>query len=119
MNSATSAMYAGLDQMIARATTVEKKDRAEQKPQPKPVGNAEKQRIVPSEPKPLALYRKQTFCLGEDELKFLEHAQQTMQTQHKHAVFKNEILRCALELLAKDFDINKDRSFLVRKFVRR
>ena len=119
MNSAVPAMYAGLDQMIARSTTVDKADRPEKKPEHKPVDNPEKQRLVPTEPKPLALYRKQTFCLGADELRFMEHIQETMQAQYKHEVFKNEIVRCALELLAKDFEINKDKSFLVRKFVRR
>ena len=119
MNNAVPTMYAGLDQMIARSTTVDKRDRTQKKPEHKAVDNAEQQRLVPSEPKPLALYRKQTFYLGEDELRFMEQAQQTMQTQYKHEVFKNEIVRCALELLAKDFAINKDKSFLVRKFVRR
>ena len=119
MNNAVPAMYAGLDQMIARSTTVDKADRPEKKPEHKSGDSTEKQRLVPSEPKPLALYRKQTFYLGEDELRFLQQAQQTMQTQYTHEVFKNEIVRCALELLAKDFEINKDKSFLVRKFVRR
>jgi len=119
MNNATPAMYAGLDQMIVRATTVDKKDRAQKKAEGKARDDSEKQRLVPSEPKPLALYRKQTFYLGEDELRFLEQARQTMQEQYQRQVFKNELVRAALELLAKDFEINKDRSFLVRKFARR
>jgi hypothetical protein len=119
MSDATPAMYAGLDQMIARATTVDKKERPQNKPERETTDDAEKAHAVPSEPKPLALYRKQTFYLGADELRFIEHAQETMQAQYKHEVFKNDLVRAALELLAKDFAINKDKSFLVRKFVRR
>jgi len=102
-----------------RATTVDTKERPKKKTEATAVDNAEKQRLVPSEPKPLALYRKQTFYLGQDELRFLEQARQTMQEQYQRQVFKNELVRAALELLTKDFEINKDKSFLVRKFVRR
>ena len=119
MSDATPAMYAGLDQMIARATTPGKKDRPEKKPETKTPESAVKQPLVPSEPKALAFYRKQTFYLGAEELRFIEHAQETMQAQYKHEVHKNDLIRAALELLAKDFEINKDKSFLVRKFVRR
>jgi len=119
MSDAAPAMYAGLDQMIARATTVERKARPQKKPDAKTEGKADQRPLVPSEPKPLAFYRKQTFYLGEEDLRFMEHAQQAMQEQYKHEVFKNELVRAALELLAKDFELNKDKSFLVRKFVRR
>ena len=119
MSDVVPDMYAGLDQMIARSTAVApgaKQPRPKQKAGPaaeKPVP------LTPDEPKPLAFYRKQTFYLGAEDLNFLEQAQDAMQAQYKHEVFKNELVRAALELLAKDFEINKDKSFLVRKFVRR
>ena len=68
---------------------------------------------LPTQPE---LYRKQTFELGEVELNFLEDAKTACRQSFRFRMTKNEIVRTALEFLAKDFLANKQTSFLVRKF---
>ena len=67
----------------------------------------------PDPPRKQRLYRKQTFELSKEELEFLEEAKFQLRELE---VTKNEIVRTALELLTKDYQGNKETSFLVRKF---
>lgn len=67
----------------------------------------------PDVPQKHRLYRKQTFEFSKEELDFLEKAKFHLR---ELGVTKNEIVRTALELLNKDYQANKETSFLVRKF---
>ena len=77
---------------------------------------AQEASLEPDLPTKPELYRKQTFEFSEAELEFLEDAKTTCRRRFGFHVTKNEIARTALELLAKDFQTNKETSFLVRKF---
>jgi hypothetical protein len=67
----------------------------------------------PDVPRRHRLGRKQTFEFSKGELDFLD---ETKFQLRELGVTKNEIVRTALELLAKDYVANKETSFLVRKF---
>ena len=72
--------------------------------------------LEPDLPTKPELYRKQTFEFSEAELEFLEEAKTTCRRRFGFRVAKNEMVRTALEFLAKDFRVNQETSFLVRKF---
>jgi hypothetical protein len=67
----------------------------------------------PDVPRRRRLGRKQTFEFNKRELDFLDEVKFQLR---ELGVTKNEIVRTALELLAKDYEANKETSFLVRKF---
>ena len=74
-------------------------------------------RLVPFEPEAprrQLLRRKQTFELSKGELDFLDEVKFQLR---ELGVTKNEVIRTGLELLAKDYQANKETSFLVRKFI--
>lgn len=142
MTEATPDLYTGLDQIIAKptkpATAPEAKpetaenvagglDAAEEsngkkktteQPQTE-VGTALVRRLDPDPPEALELYRKQTLQFGPKELDTIQRIQQVMSNKHHRETTKNDLVRAAVEFLAKDFDAHSDDSFLVRKFVRR
>jgi hypothetical protein len=64
----------------------------------------------------LKFWRKQTFEFSKEELDFLNEVKFHLR---ELGVTKNKVVRTALELLAKDYQANKEVSFLVRKFTRR
>jgi hypothetical protein len=68
----------------------------------------------PEAPRRQLLRRKQTFELSQGELDFLDEVKFQLR---ELGVTKNEVIRTALELLAKDYQTNKETSFLVRKFI--
>jgi hypothetical protein len=68
----------------------------------------------PEAPRRQLLRRKQTFELSKGELDFLDEVKFQLR---ELSVTKNEVIRTALELLAKDYQANKETSFLVRKFI--
>jgi hypothetical protein len=68
----------------------------------------------PEAPRRQLLRRKQTFELSQGELDFLDEVKFQLR---ELAVTKNEVIRTGLELLSKDYQANKETSFLVRKFI--
>ena len=74
--------------------------------------------LQPDLPDNPEFYRKQTFEFSEGELDFLDEAKLTCKRKYRFRVTKNELVRTALEMLSKDFEQNKETSFLVRKFAR-
>jgi hypothetical protein len=68
----------------------------------------------PDAPRKQLLRRKQTFELSQGELDFLDEVKFQLRELD---VTKNEVIRTALELLSKDYQANKETSFLVRKFI--
>ena len=82
-------------------------------PEPAPTIEAR----IPFDPEPPHhrgdYYKKNTFELYEAEVNFLRQARFDLDPL---GVTKNAIVQTALELLAKDYQVNKETSFLVRKF---
>ena len=72
--------------------------------------------LEPDSPSLPDMYRKQTFEFGEQELAFLDDVKLDCKREYGIRVTKNQIIRAALELLRKEFEENKETSFLVRKF---
>jgi len=68
----------------------------------------------PEAPRRQLIRRKQTFELSQGELDFLDEVKFQLR---ELGVTKNEMIRTALELLSKDYQANKETSFLVRKFI--
>ena len=60
--------------------------------------------------------RKQTFELTRAELDFMDKAKFELRAL---GVTKNEMVLTGLELLAKDYNANRKRSYLYRKFASR
>lgn len=134
--------YSGLDQLIAKPT------RAETSPVQSPQEN-DAERVIPSQsrhqaedlqkkrtpepnadtnlvrrldpdpPDTLELYRKQTIYFGPKEIEAILRLQAAMTDVHDQEISKIDIVRAAIELLLKDFELHKADSFFVRKFVRR
>jgi hypothetical protein len=144
MTPQPTALYAGLDQMIAKptrnglleASEVPKVTEPEpvkrsaagvedsrQAPVPAPetetpTGVSLTRRLDPEQPDSPALYRKQTLQFGARDLEAVQRLQQAMAARGNE-VAKNDLVRAAVEFLAKDFDAQQDDSYFVRKFVRR
>ena len=135
-------LYNGLDQLIAKPT----KEDPVTAPQEEPAPPAESpallddrphvnqtgeqahssdgegnlvRRLEPDLPDAPDLYRKQTLQFGPKELDAIRTMQQGMSERHNQTLSKNDLVRAAVEFLAKDFAMHKDASFLARKFVRR
>ena len=72
--------------------------------------------LEPDAPNKPEFYRKQTFEFSESELDFLDEAKLKCKKRYGFRVTKAEIVRTALEFLGKDFQGNKETSFLARKF---
>ncbi len=70
----------------------------------------------PAPPSRQRLYRKQTFAFNETDMDFLDTVKFELR---ELGVTKNEIVRAGIELLARDYQGNKETSFLVRKFGRK
>jgi hypothetical protein len=75
--------------------------------------------LEPDVPDAPDLYRKQTINFGPEDLESVHKMQQALRDEHDQEISKQDIVRAAIELLVKDFDLHKENSFLVRKFVRR
>lgn len=71
---------------------------------------------LPTLPIPSTAYRKQTFEIPVTAYDLLEDVKIACRRQYGVSVTKNEIVLIALELMAQDFQENKQTSFLVRKF---
>jgi hypothetical protein len=144
MSEATPNLYAGLDQMVAKPTKTESvavpaqalseearkeaivpghgngqaKEEKKTAVLLEPDGNLVRQ-LEPDLPDALDLYRKQTINFGPEDLESVHKMQQALRDEHDQEISKQDIVRAAIELLVKDFDLHKEDSFLMRKFVRR
>jgi hypothetical protein len=144
MTAQSTGLYTGLDQIIAKPTrppatepgdvhqlsTPEAAKAVPSLPEPSKAqketagpldtasGASFARRLEPDPPEALPLYRKQTLQFGPKELETVQRLQQAMAAR-QHEISKNDLVRAALEFLAKDFTAQKDDSYLVRKFVRR
>ena len=104
--------------------TPEKQGNKETRKQPSPSrvqgdGQSGKATPVPFAPEPLQgkpMTRKQTFELTRAELDFMDKAKFELRAL---GVTKNEMVLTGLELLAKDYNANRKRSYLYRKFASR
>lgn len=139
MSEAAPNLYTGLDQLIAKPTRTERATVpmpvVEASPDATPAnGEADKQNNMPVSPEtpgnlvrqlepdpPDApdLYRKQTINFGPEDLESVHKMQQALRDEHDQETSKQDIVRAGIELLVKDFDLHKEDSFLMRKFVRR
>jgi hypothetical protein len=144
MTPQPAALYAGLDQMITKPTRNSTRDvtavdvHSESEPEKSisagteeagqaavpapatetPTGVSLTRRLDPEPPDSPALYRKQTLQFGARDLETVENLQQAMAARGCE-VAKNDLVRAAVEFLAKDFEAQQDNSYFVRKFVRR
>jgi hypothetical protein len=144
MTPQPAALYAGLDQMITKPTRNSARDvpaadvhtesetekpitagtaGARQTVAPNqetdtPTGVSLARRLEPEPPDSPALYRKQTLQFGARDLEAVQTLQKAMAARG-HEVAKNDLVRAAVEFLAKDFEAQQDNSYFVRKFVRR
>ena len=143
MSEATPNLYAGLDQMVAKPTKTESvavpaqapTEEVQEATTPTPRnGPPEKQKetavhpetemnlvrqLEPDLPDAPDLYRKQTINFGPEDLESVHKMQQALHDGDDQEISKQDIVRAAIELLVKDFDLHKEDSFLMRKFVRR
>ncbi len=87
---------------------------ASQEARPKQETPARPVPFEPEAPRRQLLRRKQTFEFSKGELDFLDEVKFQLR---ELGVTKNEVIRTALELLSKDYQANKETSFLVRKFI--
>jgi len=69
--------------------------------------------FIPDKPQRPKLTKKQTFEFGQTELDFLDQAKYELR---ESKVTKNDVVLTALELLKKDYQQNKETSFLGNKF---
>lgn len=143
MTARPAALYAGLDQLIARPTRKESAAASAfpVPPEPEPekanttseeIGKAPVRteeaespanlrtvrQLDPEPPDSPALYRKQTPQFGPGDLAAAERLQAAMVTRGGQ-VGKNDLIRAAVEFLAKDYEAHQDDSYLVRKFIMR
>jgi hypothetical protein len=61
--------------------------------------------------------RKDSFLFTEPEFEALEDLKLELRRKHQVKVTKNDLARCALHLLVEDYETNRERSFLGRKFI--
>jgi hypothetical protein len=61
--------------------------------------------------------RKDSFLFTEQEFEALEDLKLDLRRKHEVKVTKNDLARCALHLLVEDYETNRERSFLGRKFI--
>ena len=61
--------------------------------------------------------RKDSFLFTEQEFEALEDLKLELRRKHDVKVTKNDLARCALHLLVEDYETNRERSFLGRKFL--
>jgi hypothetical protein len=144
MTPQPAALYAGLDQLITKPTRNSARDvtavdvHTESEPElpimarapearqtvaptqetETPTGVSLTRRLDPEPPDSPALYRKQTLQFGARDLDAVQTLQQAMAARGRE-VAKNDLVRAAVEFLAKDFEAQQDDSYFVRKFVRR
>lgn len=136
-------LYAGLDQMIAKPTRKEETGASErptpQEPEREKANAATEnigpttarvlaaqpstdmrmiRRLDPEPPDSPALYRKQTLQFGPIDLEAVQRLQAAVAARG-HQVGKSDLVRAAVEFLAKDLEAYEGESYLVRKFVRR
>lgn len=133
--------YSGLDQLIAKPTRAETtpvqspqgshaepildaqshqqtEDLQKKTPEPNADTNLVR-RLDPDPPDTLELYRKQTIYFGPKEIEAILRLQAALADVNDQEISKIDIVRAAIELLLKDFELHKADSFFVRKFVRR
>lgn len=59
--------------------------------------------------------QRATFYFSEDQLLSLEVVMLKLRTEQRMKVGKSEIMRAALDFILEDYNVNKDRCWLVRR----
>ena len=59
--------------------------------------------------------QRATFYFSEDQLLSLEVVMLKLRTEQRMKVGKSEIMRAALDFILEDYNLNKDRCWLVRR----
>ncbi len=96
-----------------KQTRLSANKQANNEPSPQTNKNQKLININPDLPHRQRMYRKQTFEFSQADLDFMDLIKFELRAS---SVTKNAIVRTGLEALRKDYQANKETSFLVRKF---